>query len=486
MPPKKDDKKKKKKDKPKKEAAVVEDEYTPLESDQLQEELKKMHSKLLELRRNRNYYMQERDMFQSYYDIVREDVVKTEAHIKNIEAQMERMQDTHKNDIRMYMQKVIHLEYEHANNVDQVATEAQVEREREEKQYLQRKAELKRAKLLLKAELRKEESAYEEEIKNMKEVESKEMLKLKEQFEEKFNELHSSYEKRLQALRDDLELRRKMEMHEIEERKNDHINDLMRNHEQAFNEMKNYYNSITRDNLELIKSLNDQIEELKVKHTAAQRAQDEMSRANEDLLKPLSDAEKKVKDLQSELSSYDKDQISLRLSKARLALLQDQLKSAEMEHSLLVDKYRSAEAERDYLLRTFEDTVSAVQKRAGSKNEVLERVLEEYKEMFQAKRAQFTAVLRAANLDPVVLQNVTKKLDDVLTSKNEQIRELQYDIAKITKAHNDLVRVMEAKLRALHVPESERGLHAPIMAPGGVPGAAISASTTAPADLIIS
>ena len=46
-----------------------------------------------------------------------------------------------------------------------------------------------------------------------------------------------------------------MEIHEIEERKNRHINDLMRNHESAFTEMKNYYNSITRENLDLIRAL---------------------------------------------------------------------------------------------------------------------------------------------------------------------------------------------------------------------------------------
>jgi len=45
----------------------------------------------------------------------------------------------------------------------------------------------------------------------------------------------------------------KVEIHEIEERKNQHINDLMKNHEEAFREMKEYYNDITRENLELIR-----------------------------------------------------------------------------------------------------------------------------------------------------------------------------------------------------------------------------------------
>lgn len=65
--------------------------------------------------------------------------------------------------------------------------------------------------------------------------------------------LIQSYEHKCDRLKEELELRLKVEIHEIEERKNQHINDLMRNHEEAFREMKEYYNDITRENLELIK-----------------------------------------------------------------------------------------------------------------------------------------------------------------------------------------------------------------------------------------
>jgi hypothetical protein len=65
--------------------------------------------------------------------------------------------------------------------------------------------------------------------------------------------LIETYERKLNELKDELELRMKVEIHEIEERKNQHINDLMKNHEEAFKEMKEYYNDITRENLELIR-----------------------------------------------------------------------------------------------------------------------------------------------------------------------------------------------------------------------------------------
>jgi len=61
-------------------------------------------------------------------------------------------------------------------------------------------------------------------------------------------------EEKYKQLQAELELRQKVEIHEIEERKNQHINELMQNHENAFREMKEYYNEITRENLELIKT----------------------------------------------------------------------------------------------------------------------------------------------------------------------------------------------------------------------------------------
>jgi hypothetical protein len=41
--------------------------------------------------------------------------------------------------------------------------------------------------------------------------------------------------------------------------------------------------------------------------------------------------------------------------------------------------------------------------------------------------------MRAAQLDEVVLRNVTSKLDSVLSSKNQQTKQLKYDIARVQK-----------------------------------------------------
>jgi len=77
---------------------------------------------------------------------------------------------------------------------------------------------------------------------------------LKLTYDKKIKDLIAKYEVKCTKLKDELELKLKVEIHEIEERKNQHINDLMRNHEAAFAELKAYYNDITRENLGLIKA----------------------------------------------------------------------------------------------------------------------------------------------------------------------------------------------------------------------------------------
>ncbi len=165
----------------------------------------------------------------------------------------------------------------------------------------------------------------------------------------------------------------------------------------------------------------------------------------------------------------------MKLAKARLLVLEDKLTSLTASHDALVAKYKEVGRERDELYASFEHIIQGVKATSVSRNQVLERKLNEYKDTFEAKvsepflllfllfllslsflfispptfswcarvlwlkemyaaqKAQFTAVLRASNLDAGMLQSVMGKLDDVLSTKNERIRELQYEAEKMRK-----------------------------------------------------
>jgi hypothetical protein len=63
----------------------------------------------------------------------------------------------------------------------------------------------------------------------------------------------------------------------------------------------------------------------------------------------------------------------------------------------------------------------------------LEKKVELLRESLEKKEVQINEILKATNLDPAAVSSLTKRLEEVLNSKNQQIKELQYDLAKVIK-----------------------------------------------------
>jgi len=84
---------------------------------------------------------------------------------------------------------------------------------------------------------------------------SEEINNMIKKFESEAIELEQKYEQKLTSQYESLILKHRMEITEVEERKNAQIANLIKNHENAFTEMKNYYNDITLNNLSLIKNI---------------------------------------------------------------------------------------------------------------------------------------------------------------------------------------------------------------------------------------
>lgn len=395
------------------------------------------------------------DTISTFYDITRKEVTDLEREILDRDRVMEEMEKHHRVEVRVYIQKVKHLEYEHKNNLRRVEGRGDSQVHEEKEGHHERELSLKLAKQSLKLELKNQQLAYEMEIKAMKEMHQKNLDKLREDFENNLRAFRGRLEARLERLRQDLELRRKVEIHEIEERKNLHINDLMQKHEKAFGQIKQYYNDITHDNLKLIRTLKHEIAEMTRKAAENERLMFDIAQENKRLSEPLAEAVREVAQLQHELKDYEKDRLTLRNARDRLRVVQEQYVELQQRHAELRAEFERVERERDELFESFESAVRQVQRRSEFKNLVLERQLDTLHDAFERKQAQFSEVLRAANLDPTVFATVTRKLDEVLEQRNAMIRDLKYHIARVAKAHNDMVGAFEAKMRELGVPPED-------------------------------
>eukprot|EP00002_Diphylleia_rotans_P039853 TRINITY_DN934_c0_g1_i3.p1 TRINITY_DN934_c0_g1~~TRINITY_DN934_c0_g1_i3.p1 ORF type:complete len:316 (+),score=88.29 TRINITY_DN934_c0_g1_i3:226-1173(+) len=252
---------------------------------------------------------------------------------------MEELEEKHQVEIKVYKQKVKHLLFEHQTSIAQLKAEHDNALKLLQEEYRNREAELKKDKRALKLELKELELAHEDVIKNLKQEHDKKVSKLRAEHERMAKELLLKYEKKMKTLRDELELRRKIEIHEIEERKNTHINELMKKHEKAFGEIKNYYNDITHNNLDLIKSLKEEVANAKKKEATNEKLMFEIAQENKRLSEPLQRALKDNDSLKTQLANYEKDKLSLANSKARLKVLEEQLKNVTWEHEVLLQRF---------------------------------------------------------------------------------------------------------------------------------------------------
>ncbi|CAN0196418.1 unnamed protein product, partial [Laminaria digitata] len=91
----------------------------------------------------------------------------------------------------------------------------------------------------------------------------------------------------LGQVRERLDAGRKAETAKIEERKNAHIERLMRAHEKAFAEIKNYYNDITHNNLDLIRSLKEEVADMRKREQQDEKLMYEIAQENKRMSEPL-------------------------------------------------------------------------------------------------------------------------------------------------------------------------------------------------------
>eukprot|EP00747_Dinoflagellata_sp_TGD_P162034 gnl/TRDRNA2_/TRDRNA2_179186_c0_seq1.p1 gnl/TRDRNA2_/TRDRNA2_179186_c0~~gnl/TRDRNA2_/TRDRNA2_179186_c0_seq1.p1 ORF type:complete len:477 (+),score=175.95 gnl/TRDRNA2_/TRDRNA2_179186_c0_seq1:130-1560(+) len=424
----------------------------------LRDRIEAFQYRLNKASKDRNYMQLEKDMVNRFYEITKGEVKQIEAELLSMDRQMEMLERDHRVHIKVHEQKVQSLEYEHKNSKRQVGQEGDMSIQKERELHADHVVSMDKEKTDIKRELREQQLTNEEDIKMLRQGFSKSLNKLRETFEDNHRKLEAQYEEQVEQLKIDLELRRKVEIHEIEERKNQHINDLLLQHQEAFDEIKAYYNDITHDNLQLIRSLKDEIHEMKEREKKNQKRMAQLTQENKDLSEPLAKKLEEQRELEEKLKSYEKDKMALKNLKAHHKKLEERSAEAKQEYRATEDKFRKVEKERDDLQRRFQKAVREIQKKAEmGKNVVLEKKLEVLQGQFDEKQAQLTEVLAAAKLDPSVVANVTKKLEQVLGQKNKQIKDLQYQVHQRTKAYNDTIRVYEQVLPKLGIDPEEIG-----------------------------
>ncbi|XP_005052290.1 PREDICTED: growth arrest-specific protein 8 isoform X1 [Ficedula albicollis] len=425
--------------------------------EQLLEHVARVRQELDRERQERNSFQLECNKIQSYWEITRRELEEKKAELRNRDREMEEAEERHQLEIKVYKQKVKHLLHEQQENLTELKAEGVLSLRRAQKDHWDQERELWKEKRALNVKLKEQELANEAAVTNLCLKHEEEMSRLRSDFELQTKEMEAKYSRKMQALRDEMDLRRKTEIHELEERKNTQISELLGNHEGAFGAIKNYYNDITAKNLTLINLLKEQVEELKKKEAVLEKEKAEVQLQNKELTEPLQEARELVAELQKKLVHYYRDKEALMTSKAHLKITQKELKDLQWEHEVLEQRFSKVQEERDQLYQKFTRAINEVQQKSGFKNLLLERKLQGLVDLLEKKEVELNEVLAASNLDPSALSLVSHKLEDVLQSKNATIQDLQFQLARVCKAHNDMLQTFKAKLTSFGIPLDNLG-----------------------------
>lgn len=273
---------------PKPEAEVV-DDLTEMDYEQLVTVLTMLNDEKNQVVNQRSYLQIERDLLENLYK-------NSESTLKDLENKLlieEKMtqdaEEKHKAEIRTYLQKLKQLEFENersmaqieAKGKDYMADEARNHQKNLEG-FKEQKEELKNKFKQTQQDGIKSIHKKEQKIRNMLET-------TKSEFSKELKRYRQKNEENLELLRKELDLKIRTEIHEIEERKNVHINELIKNHEKAFEELKSFYNFITIENLNLIRSQKEELSNCKARHEVSQKKLAELKEKNAALEVKLSE-----------------------------------------------------------------------------------------------------------------------------------------------------------------------------------------------------
>lgn len=453
-------KKKKKKSKKKKkggkkkednEEKTITDEFNGLNAEELIKIERVLQTKLSEVQKQRSYFQIERETVQKMYDITNGALVKHTTDIKNIESGIQSLRNSHRNNIRMYVQKVKHLNYDQENTLSSINLECEmVSNEQISISAMKKNNLLQQKKKLI-------DTQVQQKLRNEKEIEelqakNKQKLKaLEEDFENKWSDLKNKLDSEIKELESDLHLQTKLEVHEICERKNMHINDLISAHETVFDEMRTYYNHITRDNLDLIRSLKLELSELALKSAEYDSNIEQIQCENEKLNVPLKKAQKKHASIEKLVCNHSKDKRSLKAKRNRLFQMNTQIEQTSKKYMQLKLQFKGAQLKKESLMQRYKQVCNEQNENANeleSNDSVKEEKLESLENEYKNKRLEFEEILKRANMDEVVAEHLTSKLSKIIDEKNADISQLRYERVKLMKATDDLVRVYQQKLLA--------------------------------------
>jgi hypothetical protein len=431
--------------------------YVTDEMKQLRGGLRLMKSEITNEKKLLNDFQQQKEKIEKFWTLEKKKRDDHKMVFRNKLRQKQDLEEKHAFELKVYKKKVKHLLQEQQSHMTDVRYDSEVALKLVQEEKRGKQHELNLNNRQIKRGRKEMELAQYNLKKSIKREQEADIMELRQEYERHAEDLKHIFEKKMKTVRDAMDEKRKDDVSKIEMRKNAHISLLMSKHKKAFDDIKNYYRDITHANLDLIKTLKEEVGDMKKKEQGVQKEVNEISRINKRLSKPLQVNRKLVEDLKKKLQQYELDKVELKESKGTLVVLEEDIKNLEWEHEVLEQKKEKLDEETGELRQKLEDSVYSVQQKNGFKNLLLEKKLEAMSQDLEKTESALAEVLASTNLNPAVIGDIKHNLEDVLMAKNKQVQKLEDTLDELKQKYRRTIRVHETKLAQHNIPIEELG-----------------------------
>lgn len=448
---------KKGKGKKSEETEVVAETADQAEWRQLKLEADRLHKLAKKEEHDFNEFQQQREKLNYFWIVEKKKLEDKRVELRNKERELQDLEEKHQVEIKIYKQRLKHLLYEHQNEIANKKAEAEKALKMAQDDDREAETNFKEDKRVLMITLKETEFTHDEYIRSLKREQDVKITSLRHEFERRGSEVQKLYDARMKKMRETLDKRRKEEIKNIEDRKTVMIEKLMAEHSKAFADIKNYYNDITHNNLDLIKSLKEEVKDLETEDRKDQLRLFEKRNENKKLSAPLKKMQEDVIHLRSELEQYKVEKLEMRKVKAALSVVEHGQSDVSWEYETLLQRMEDLKKEKEELEFHLKASIFEVKQKSAFRGMLLEKKLVALQRVQEEREAQLNEVLSRANLEPTVLGQVKGHVDDIMQRKNNEIRRYQAEIVRLTEMQARLNEIVRTKLNDFGMTMEELG-----------------------------
>eukprot|EP00708_Paratrimastix_pyriformis_P002686 GAFH01001438.1.p1 GENE.GAFH01001438.1~~GAFH01001438.1.p1 ORF type:complete len:472 (-),score=202.69 GAFH01001438.1:80-1495(-) len=394
-----------------------------------------------------------------FWLVTRKEAEDVKAQLRNVERQREELKEACQVQTQEAQHRISHLLYELTNELARSKTDSYVALARAQDEERASERELLHDERVMKQRKKEQELAHLELLHRMRLDRERRTTDTQRSYEHRSMELQEKYKKMCENVRREMDQKRLDDIKRLNEFKKNHIETIISSHNKAFSEIKHNFTTGTHcvDPFLVIEQLKSTLSEKKKEEAVQRKMQNLTTQELRRVQEPLEAAKREYLRLKDKLKSYKKDKATLQERKQELGSLQAQLESLAWEHEVLQQRYGQVERELADLNAQFQKAIYHIVQADSFHGLLLEKKLDLLEEVVEKKDAQLSEILAASNLEPTVANEVSQGLQEILQAKNTEIRQLQDDLRRLTKAHQDVIRFYEAKMKEFGIPLEELG-----------------------------